>query len=127
MLTDLYQAKKKKKKEQATDCQKIKTDLQSQAHGFIYLAVLEHLLQTLQHLLELAGLDSAVGQQHPPELPLRDSAIHRIIPFKLEGGEEGERLSVLQRDKQISSLKSSLGAIKSSCLSLNITGHWRLA
>lgn len=116
---------KLRKKEQAPDCQQRR--LQTQAHRFIYLAVLEHLLQTLQHLLELARLDSAVGQQHPPKLPLGDSAVHRIIPFKLEGREEGERLSVLQRDKHISSLKSSLGAIKSSCLSLNITGQWRLA
>lgn len=93
----------------------MKTGWQNQARRFTYLAVLEHLLQTLQHLLELARLDSAVGQQHPPELPLGDSAVYRIVPFKLEKG--GGRLSVLQRDKHISSLKSSLDAIKSSRLS----------
>lgn len=68
--------------------------LQTPACRWIYLAVLKHLLQTLQHLLELARLDSAVGQQHPPELPLGDSAIRRVVPFELEGGggEQRERL-----------------------------------
>lgn len=81
-----------RKKEQASDCEKIKIELQRKAHRFMYLAVLEHLLQAFQHLHELARLDSAVGQQHPPKLPLSDSAIHRIIPFKLEGEEEGRKI-----------------------------------
>lgn len=91
--------------------------------GFIYLGVLEHLLQTLQHLLELARLDSAVGQQHPPELPLRDSAVGRIVAFKLEEGEERDSLSLLQPRFK---LQKQFCAIKPSCLSLTITSHWRL-
>lgn len=56
---------------------------------FIYLCILKHFLQPLLHLLEFTRLDAAVGQQHTPELPLSDSAVHRIVPLKL--GREKER------------------------------------
>lgn len=53
----------------------------------VYLGVLEHLLQALLHQLELAGLDAAVGQQHATKLSLRDSAVHWVVPVKLQSGE----------------------------------------
>lgn len=126
---DLYQAKKKKKKEEATDCQAIQTDLQSQAHGFIYLAVLEHLLQTLQHLLQLARLDSAVGQQHAPELPLGDPAIRGIVPFKLEGTQErGEKAECsAEGQAHFKAWKADLVPLNLHAFLLDIAGHWRLA
>lgn len=51
----------------------------------IYLGILKHLLQALLHLLEFAGLDATVGQQHAPKLSLCDPAVHRVVPFELEG------------------------------------------
>lgn len=50
----------------------------------LYLCILKHLLQALLHVLEFTRLDTAIGQQHSAKLPLTDSAISRIVPFKLE-------------------------------------------
>lgn len=53
-----------------------------------YLCVLKHFLQALLHLLEFARLDAAVGQQHAAKLPLRDPAVHGVVPFKLQRADE---------------------------------------
>lgn len=58
---------------------------------FIYLCILKHLLQALLHLLEFTRLDATIGQQHTSKLSLSDSAVHRIVPLKLEEGEERDR------------------------------------
>lgn len=55
-----------------------------------HLSILEHLLQALLHLLQLTGLDAAVGQQHAPKLSLADAAVHRVVPLELEEGRETE-------------------------------------
>lgn len=70
---------------------------------YIYLGILKHLLQALLHLLEFTRLNAAIGQQHASKLSLSDSAIHWVIPFKLEREKNEIRLSSKQRDKQISS------------------------
>lgn len=48
-----------------------------------YLPVFEVLLQLSLHGGQLLGLHPTVGQQHAPELPLGDSPIYRVVPFKL--------------------------------------------
>jgi hypothetical protein len=48
-----------------------------------YLPIFEVLLQLSLHGGQLLGLHSTVGQQHAPELPLRDSPIYRVMAFKL--------------------------------------------
>lgn len=55
-----------------------------------YLPVFEVLLQLSLHGGQLLGLHSTVGQQHAPELPLRDSPIYRVMAFKL-GRKQTER------------------------------------
>ena len=48
-----------------------------------YLPIFEVLLQLSLHGGQLLGLHSTVGQQHAPELPLRDSPLYRVMAFKL--------------------------------------------
>lgn len=60
-------------------------EIWTRIHRFLYLGILKHLLQPLLHLFEFARLDTTVGQQHAPELSLTDSAVHGVVPFKLEG------------------------------------------
>lgn len=73
------------------------------------LSILEVLLELLEHDSELLGLHPAVGQQHAPELPLRDPPLHRVMALELPGkGQGGEN----QEQHKAPKLKAQLRGIK---------------